>query len=271
VPGTPGNPDCRSGANGAGYVVQTSEEVLHARTVVVATGNQNVPRVPPLARDLPDWITQQHTADYSGPGSLPPGGVLVVGSAQSGCQIAEDLLSAGRRVVLATSPVGRLPWRHRGRDSLEWLVGAGFFDQRPEDLPDPAMINAAQPILAAGGRSLSLPSLARSGATLVGRPLTMNGERLLFDDNVKTNIAVGDAFAARVRTMIDELIRQRGLDAPPPDPDDTDLPVDLSPPTALNVRDEDINSVVWCTGFTGDFSWLTPELVGVGGNLNETA
>jgi putative flavoprotein involved in K+ transport len=127
------------------------------------------------------------------------------------------------------------------------------------------MINAAQPILAAGGRSLSLPSLARSGATLVGRPLTMNGERLLFDDNVKTNIAVGDAFAARVRTMIDELIRQRGLDAPPPDPDDTDLPVDLSPPTALNVRDEDINSVVWCTGFTGDFSWLTPELVGVGG------
>ena len=264
-PVRPGTQIAGLAPNGAGYVVQTSEEVLHARTVVVATGDQNVSRVPPLARDLPDWIAQQHTADYRGPGSLPPGAVLVVGSAQSGCQIAEDLLSAGRRVVLATSPVGRLPWRHRGRDSLEWLVEAGFFDQRPQDLPDPAMINAAQPILAAGGRSLSLPSLVRSGATLVGRPLTMNGESLLFDANVKTNIAVGDVFAARVRTMIDELIRQRGLDAPPSDPDDTDLPVDLSPPTALNLRDEDINSVVWCTGFTGDFSWLTPELVGVGG------
>jgi putative flavoprotein involved in K+ transport len=67
--------------NSAGYVVQTSEEVLYARTVVVATGDQNVPRVPPLARDLPDWIAQQHTADYRGPGSLPSGGVLVVGSA----------------------------------------------------------------------------------------------------------------------------------------------------------------------------------------------
>ena len=184
-----------------------------------------------------------------------------MGSAQSGCQIAEDLLSAGRRVVLATSPVGRLPWRHRGRDSLEWLVDAGFFDQRPQDLPDPSMINAAQPIVAAGGRSLSLQSLARSGATPVGRPLAMTGDSLLFDDNVKTNIAAGDVFAARVRTMIDELIRQRGLDAPPSDPDDTDLPIDLNPPTALNLRDEDINSVVWCTGFTGDFSWLIPELV----------
>jgi putative flavoprotein involved in K+ transport len=65
--------------------------------------------------------------------------------------------------------------------------------------------------------------------------------------------------------MIDELIRQRKLDAPPSDPDDTDLPVDMVPPTVLNLRDEDINSVVWCTGFTGGFSWLTPELVGAGG------
>lgn len=264
-PVRPGTQIAGLSPNSAGYVVQTSEEVLYPRTVVVATGDQNVPRVPPLARDLPDWIAQQHTANYRGPRSLPPGGVLVVGSAQSGCQIAEDLLSAGRRVVLATSPVGRLPWRHRGRDSLEWLVEAGFFDQRPQDLPDPGMINAAQPILAAGGRSLSLPSLARSGATLLGRPLTMIGESLLFDDNVKNNIAAGDAFAARVRTMIDELIRQRKSDPPPSDPDGTDLPVDLTPPTALNLRDEDINSVVWCTGFTGDFSWLTPELVGAGG------
>ena len=251
--------------NGAGYVVQTSNEVLQARAVVVATGDQNVPRLPPLANTLPDWITQQHTADYRGPGSLPPGGVLVVGSAQSGCQIAEDLLSAGRRVVFATSPAGRLPWRHRGRDILEWMVDAGFYDQRPQDLPDPSMINAAQPIVAAGGRSLSLQSLTRSGATLVGRPLTMTGDSLLLDDSVNANIAAGDVFAARVRTMVDEFIRQRGLDAPPSDPDDTDTPVDLTPPTELNLRDEDINSVIWCTGFTGDFSWLIPELLDAAG------
>jgi len=160
--------------------------------------------VPPVANTLPDWIAQQHTADYREAGSLPPGGVLVVGSAQSGCQIAEDLLSAGRRVVFATSPAGRLPWRHRGRDSLEWLVDAGFYDQRPQDLPDPSMINAAQPIVAAGGRSLSLQSLTRSGAMLVGRPLSMTGDSLLLDDSVEANITAGDVFAARVRTIVDE-------------------------------------------------------------------
>ena len=251
--------------NGDGYVLQTSDEVLQARAVVVATGDQNVPRVPPVANTLPDWIAQQHTADYRGAGSLPAGGVLVVGSAQSGCQIAEDLLSAGRRVVFATSPAGRLPWRHRGRDSLEWLVDAGFYDQRPQDLPDPSMINAAQPIVAAGGRSLSLQSLTRSGATLVGRPLSMTGDSLLLDDSVEANITAGDVFAARVRTIVDEFIRQRGLAAPPSDPDDTDTPVDVNPPTALHLRDEGINSVIWCTGFTGDFSWLIPELLDTSG------
>jgi putative flavoprotein involved in K+ transport len=150
--------------------------------------------------------------------------VLVVGSAQSGCQIAEDLLVAGRRVVLATSPAGRFAWRYRGGDTIDWLVQAGVFDQRPGDLPDPSVMRAAQPIVAAGGRSLSLPALASAGATLVGRPVAVAGERVSFDDSVQANIAAGDAFAARVRGMIDDLIRRRGLDAPPYEPDDTEGP-----------------------------------------------
>ena len=122
---------------GHGYALRTSDGEFRSRTVVVATGDQNVPRTPALACRLPDRVAQYHTSDYAGPGQLPDGAVLVVGSAQSGCQITEDLLLAGRRVVLATSPVARLPWQHRGRDSLEWLTEAGFWDQRPQDLPDP--------------------------------------------------------------------------------------------------------------------------------------
>jgi putative flavoprotein involved in K+ transport len=260
-----GVPVTKLAPNGEGFVVESSDEFHRVRTVVVATGDQNVPRIPPLAQVMPDWITQQHTADYRGSGSLPPGAVLVVGSAQSGCQIAEDLLFAGRRVFLVTSPAGRMPWRNRGRDTLEWLMHAGFWDQRPQDLPDPSMIKAAQPIVAAGGRSLSLQSLARSGATLVGRPLTMTDATLTFDDSVNANITAGDAFAARLRTIMDEHIRQRGLDAPPAEPDDTEAAVDLHPPTALSLREQDITSIVWCTGFTGDFSWLSPELRGAAG------
>jgi putative flavoprotein involved in K+ transport len=242
------------------FVVQTPEEALQARTIVIATGDQNVPRVPPVAQALPDWIAQQHTASYRRSESLPPGGVLVVGSGQSGCQITEDLLSAGRRVYLATSPAGRLPWRNRGRDTFDWLMDAGFWHQRPQDLPDPAMVNAPQPIVAAGGRSLSLQSLARAGATLVGRPLAFAEDTLTFDDSVQANIAAGDAFAARLRMSVDEHIRKQRLDPPPSEPDDTDEPIDVHPPTALNLREQDIGSVVWCTGLAGDFSWLSPEL-----------
>jgi putative flavoprotein involved in K+ transport len=246
---------------GDGYGLQTSDGEVRGRTVVIATGDQNVPLIPALARRLPDRVAQYHTADYAGPGQLPAGAVLVVGSAQSGCQITEDLLAAGRRVVLATSPAPRLPWRHRGRDSLEWLIEAGFYNQRPQDLPDPSVMGAAQPIVASGGRSLSLQALARAGATLVGRLIGGTGERLDFDDSANANVAAGDTAAERMRTTMDDFIRRSGLNASPIEPDDTDAAVQLDPPTTLDMRDHDIGSVVWCTGFTGDFSWLNPSML----------
>ncbi len=176
---------------------------------MVATGDQNLPLVPPLARTLPDRIAQYHTANYRGPAMLPTGAVLVVGSAQSGCQIAEDLLAAGR--------------------------------------------------------SLSLQALARAGATLVGRPVAVGGERVTFDDSAAANVAAGDAFATRMRAMVDDLIARRGLDAPPAEPDPTDAPVELDPPAALDLGAEDIANVVWCTGFTGDFTWVDPALLDADG------
>jgi len=259
-----GVPVARLAPAGDRFVLPTGGGDLLARTVVVATGDQNLPKVPALAGTFPDRVAHYHTADYRGPDQLPDGAVLVVGSAQSGCQIAEDLLAGGRWVVLATSPVGRVPFRHRGRESIEWLAEAGFMDQRPRDLPDPSVMRAAMPILAPG-RGLSLPALARAGVTLAGRPVRVDGDRVAFDDSVRANVAAGDAFAARARAMIDEIIRRRGLDAPPAEPDDHDAPVDLDPPMSLDLRAEEVGSVVWCTGFSGDFSWLDPALVDVDG------
>jgi putative flavoprotein involved in K+ transport len=259
----------RLAPTGDGWAVATDDGELRARTVVVATGDQNQAQVPDLARRLPGWVAQLHTADYRGPGRLPDGAVLVVGSAQSGCQIAEDLLAGGRRVILATSPVGRVPFRHQGRESLEWLAESGFMDQRPRDLPDPSVMHAAMPIIAPG-RGLSLPALARAGVTLAGRPVALAGERVAFDDSVAANVAAGDAFAARIRAMIDELIRRRGLDAPPAEPDEHDAHVDLDPPASLDLRAEQVDAVVWCTGFTGDFSWLDPALLGADGQPRHT-
>lgn len=251
-------------STGEGHVLRTDGGEVFARTVVVAAGDENVPRTPALATTLPDRLAQFHAADYRAPGQLPGGAVLVVGSGQSGCQIAEDLQAGGRQVVLATSPVGRVPTPYRGRDSIEWLVEAGFYDQRPADLPDPAMMRAPNPQLAPG-RSISLQALARAGVTLVGRPIAVNGERVAFDDSVAANVAAGDAFAARARTMIDDIIRRRARHAPPAEPDDAAGPVDMDSPMAIDLRAHEIGSVVWCTGFTGDFSWLHPGLVDAGG------
>jgi putative flavoprotein involved in K+ transport len=247
-----------------GWALGTDDGELLARTVVVATGDQNQARVPPLAQRLPGRVAQLHAAGYRGPGQLPGGAVLVVGSAQSGCQIAEDLLAGGRRVILATSPVGRVPFRHRGRETVEWLAEAGFMDQRPRDLPDPSVMRAAMPIIAPG-RGLSLPALARAGATLAGRPVAVVGERVAFDDSLAANLAAGDAFAARARAMVDDLIRRGGLDAPPAEPDEHDAHVDLDPPATLDLRAEEVGAVVWCTGFGGDVSWLDPSLAGADG------
>jgi putative flavoprotein involved in K+ transport len=249
------------GREGAGFALHTSDGDVRSRSVIVATGDENVPKVPALTGMFPDRIAQYHVADYRAPGQLPIGTVLVVGSAQSGGQIAQDLLAAGRKVVLATSPVGRAPTPYRGRDTLEWLLEAGFFDQRPQDLPDPSHMREPPPLVAPGGRSLSLQALARAGVRLAGRLVDVAGEQVIFDRSAKANVAAGDAFAARARAMIDELIRRRGIDAPPAEPDDADTPVDLDPPPKVDLQAHEISSVVWCTGFTGDFSWLDPGLV----------
>jgi len=95
--------------------------------------------------------------------------------------------------------------------------------------------------------------------------VAVDGERVAFDDSVAANIAAGDAFAARARAMVDEVIRRRGLDAPPAEPDEHDLPVDLDPPSSLDLRAERVGGVVWCTGFTGDFSFIDPALAAAGG------
>lgn len=175
-----------------------------------------------------------------------------------------DLLAAGRAVVLATSPVGRAPARHRGRDTVEWLSECGFFDQRPGDLPDPATVKAPQPLIAPEGRSVSLQTLARAGATLTGRLAAVDGEQVRFDQSLLTNIAAGDAAADRIRAMVDAFISRGGQHVPPAESDPADIPLDpaeLDPPAELDLRVAGVGCVIWCTGYTGDFSWLPPAMI----------
>ena len=122
---------------GTGYLVRTDETVFEASNVVVATGLFQRPKIPHFSPDLSTQITQLHSGAYRNPEALPPGAVLVVGSAQSGCQIAEELYQSGRRVYLCIGSAGRAPRRYRGKDIFKWMDMSGFLDRTPDQLPSP--------------------------------------------------------------------------------------------------------------------------------------
>jgi putative flavoprotein involved in K+ transport len=247
--------------DGSGFVVRTPGEDIRAGTVVIASGLQNVPRVPSGAFALPHRLLHRHTAGYANAASLPDGAVLVVGSGQSGCQIAEDLTAVGRRVYLSTSRVGRYPWTYRGRALIEWLADCGHWHQRPDDLPTPADVRAAVPVVGSGGRSLDLTRLAASGVTLAGRITGVSGERLTFDATVPATIAHAETVAAGLTAKADRHIEANRIDAPPAEPDPTTASGPPAAITDLDLAAADVTTVIWCTGFTGDLSWARPVAV----------
>lgn len=242
--------------DGSDFVVRTPDEQVTAATVVLASGLQNVAKKPSQSNQFPTRLGQIHTGDYRSEAQLPPGAVLVVGSGQSGAQIAEDLALAGRRVFLSTSRVGRFPWIYRGRQLMGWLIDCGFWDQRPADLADPADIRAAIPVVASGGRSLDLRILARLGVTLLGRFEAADGERVTFSGSLPENVAYADLVAVRLRTMADDFIARQGIEAPEEESDLDTGPLDAATTAELDLAAADIASIIWCTGFTGDLSWV---------------
>ena len=103
------------------YVIRTARGgTLEAENVVVATGAFQRPRLPDVSTRLSPKIRQFHSSHYTNPLDLPPGPVLVVGTANSGAQIALEL-SRVRKVFLAGRDVGHMPRRILGADVFSWL------------------------------------------------------------------------------------------------------------------------------------------------------
>lgn len=249
--------------DGDAFLVTTAGERIWTRNVIVASGTVNAPKVPAIAEALDPKMARTTTGRYRGAGDLPPGAVLVVGSAQSGIQIVEDLLDARREVYLSTGRVGRAPRRLRGRDTLVWLTETGWMDQRPADLPDPAMQYWAQPQISGVGplgHTVSLQSLAARGVTLLGHLETVDGTHLRLAPDLSQHIGFADETARRMRQHVDEHITRRDIAASPSEPDPADEPVadpgGFVAPSEIDLRERGITSVVFSTGFTADFSWL---------------
>ena len=250
--------------------------MLCARSVIVASGFQRVGSVPAMAAALPPGVMSIHAGQYRGPDALPAGAVLVVGSAQSGGQIAEDLVGAGRTVLLSASAVPRSPRRYRGRDIFEWLAMSGMLDATPEQLPDPRSRFAKQPSLSGVGRyghSISLQWLAGLGVRLFGRLVAIEGTTIGFAADLADSIRFADRVSGEMRQMVDEAIERAGRPAPDAEPDHADTPV-IDPdryqsPASLDLAQEGVGTVIWATGFGADLSWAELPILGSDGTPDQ--
>jgi putative flavoprotein involved in K+ transport len=239
---------------GARWRIDSSRGPLLADAVVVASGFQNVPRRPAYASSLPGEIAQLHAADYRRPQDVGDG-VLVVGGGQSGVQIADDLLDGGKRVYLATSRVGRLPRRYRGRDSYEWLRDNGQLDL-PRHEADQMTI-AGTPPQVAGGRTISYQYLAARGATLLGKVISADGYALGLAGDLGANVRFADEASATLRASWEKRAKLLKGEAEA-DPADEAAPhlYDVAGPASLDLRAAQVSTVIWATGFTPSTAWL---------------
>jgi len=247
----------RLGAGGKFEIASTAGDCT-ADQVVIAAGGYHVPTIPRFAERLPPHVVQTSSADYKRPEALADGDVLVIGTGQSGCQIAEDLHLAGRTVHLCVGGAPRTARRYRGKDVVEWLDEMGYYRMPVHDHPMKERVRAKANHYVTGrdgGREIDLRKLAREGMRLYGRLLDFADGRLRFADDLRKNLDQADAAAESIKTTIDTFIEKRAISAPTEpryvpvwEPDREVRELDLA---ASGIR-----TVVWCIGFHADYRWV---------------
>jgi putative flavoprotein involved in K+ transport len=246
----------RRSSAGRGFQIETSAGALTADQVVVATGGYHRPRMPRYADQIA--LEQLHSSAYRNSAQLPPGEVLVVGTGQSGCQIAEDLHLLGRKVHLAVGSAPRCARRYRGKDVVEWLEEMGHYDipidkqSNPDDLRERANHYVTG---RSGGHDLDLRRFALEGMKLYGPAIALEGGKLRFAPKLKQHLDHADDVYRSINRGIDKYIADRGLSAP----EEAEYRAVWEPseePAELELASSGITSVVWATGFHTDFSWV---------------
>ncbi|MGF1535472.1 MAG: MSMEG_0569 family flavin-dependent oxidoreductase [Elainellaceae cyanobacterium] len=247
---------------GANFELMTSAGEFTADQVVVATGSYHRPKIPAIAERLPADMVQIHSSEYRNPESLPAGAVLVVGSGQSGCQIAEDLHLAGRRVHLAIGSAPRSPRRYRGKDVVEWLDLMGYYDMPIDEHPEKEKVRSKTNHYLTGrdgGREIDLRQFALEGMQLYGRlkdiESASDGGQMRFQPNLAENLDQADAVAQSIKRTVNKFIAAQGINEPV-EPDYEPVRQPNPAPKRLDYRAANITSVIWSIGYGMDFSWI---------------
>ncbi|MDR6358244.1 cation diffusion facilitator CzcD-associated flavoprotein CzcO [Pseudomonas psychrotolerans] len=184
--------------------------------------------------------------------------MLVVGSGQSGAQIAEDLHLAGRQVFLAVGDAPRCARFYRGKDVVDWLAEMGYYEIGVDDHPlrEGVRDNTNHYVTGRdGGRDIDLRRFALEGMQLFGRLTDLKGEVLTFAADLDAKLDAADAVYNRINASIDQYIAQNGIEAPAGNAYEPLWRPENSP-TTLDLSRAGITSIVWCIGFQPDFSWV---------------
>lgn len=248
--------------DGGGFLVTAigpgGEEQWEAGHVVIATGGYHVPIVPAWAAGLSPEITQLESAHYRNAEQLPPGAVLVVGSGQSGAQIAEDLHLEGRQVHLALGDAPRVARTYRGRDVMTWLAEMGLYDTPVQSYPGGLAAREKTNHYVTGrdgGRDIDLRAFALEGMRLYGLLDSGRGTDLRFRPTMRDALDLADSVYNSICRDIDRYLEREGIQAPPGQHYEP-VWTPTQDPTELDLADEGITSIIWAIGYRPDYRWV---------------
>jgi putative flavoprotein involved in K+ transport len=241
--------------DGADFILKLARNELRARRVVVASGAFQRAHRPAGGEKLPKRVHQILADDYRNPSQLPPGAVLIVGSGQTGCQLAEEIQDAGRTVFLAC---GRAPWVPRqleGKDWIWWTRASGWMERSRDTLPSPMARLMANPQSTGhgGGHDMHYRTLHERGAELLGRYAGADGSTIYFAGDLAASVDFGDA---RLMDMLKSFAAycsatgRTALDFELPEP------FRLKTRTELDIAGEDIGTVIWTSGYRPEYGWI---------------
>jgi len=248
---------------GGGFDVETSAGHWTCDQVVIATGGYDMPIEPAYAQNLSPEIFQMHSVDYRNVDQFPEGGVLIVGTGQSGVQLMEDFCRAGRDVHLAVGPAPRSPRKYRGRDATDWLYDAGHYAVTIAEHPDPVKaLTQTNHYMSGrdGGKEIDLRRFhLEHGVELYGSLADMDGTEVRFLPDLGKNLDDADRSYVGIRSQIDAYIAREGIDAPEEPPFEK-LWAPEQERTRIDLAEAGITSVLWAIGFRPDYRWIEADV-----------
>jgi putative flavoprotein involved in K+ transport len=176
------------GTDGDKYIVETTRGTIIARNVIVAMADYQKPKTPTFATDLDPSVTQMHSSNYTNPGKLQDGPVLIVGLGNSGADIAYEVAKTHPTIASGTEK-GAIPFALEskfGRTIGTRLVRFAMVKILNTSTPigrrvRPKMLHTGPPLVRIRPKELNdagVERVTRIAGIEDGMPVTSDGVRL---------------------------------------------------------------------------------------------